>query len=90
MSEKIYPKGIFIKKPENTPDFVLGRMGVKTEDFINFLHEHTKANGFCDFDLLQGDKGPYLVLNTYKKEEPKDEPTVQMGVDDEDPANLPF
>ncbi|MBR1146658.1 hypothetical protein [Bradyrhizobium sp. AUGA SZCCT0431] len=84
MSEKIYAKGVFIKKPENAPEFVLGRVGINYHDFVAFLEEHTKANGWCDFDLLNGDKGPYLVLNTFVPK-PKDEPREEAPADDQIP-----
>lgn len=85
MADKIYAKGVNIKKPENAPAFVLGRVGIKTEDFVAFLEEHTKANGWCDLDLLQGDNGPYLVLNTYV---PKQK--VEKASDDDVSSSIPF
>ena len=82
MSEKIYPKGVSMKKPENAPAFVLARVGINT------------ANGWCDFDLLNGDKGPYLVLNTYvpkaKEEATTTHDDIEPLKDAINPDDIPF
>lgn len=76
MSEKIYPKGIMIFKPrDNAPDFVKGQMVITPNELVTFLktvEEHKteyKGNVQFKFDLLDGNKGLYLALNTYKKSE---------------------
>ena len=70
MSEKIYPKGLYVNKPrEGSPDFVKGRMSIKVAD----LHEWLNANqglandkGYINLDILNGKEDYYCVVNTYK------------------------
>lgn len=71
---KIYPKGIFINKPrEGAPDFVRGSISIKSVEALEFIKEHTNPSGYVNLDILKGEKGSYLVLNDYKKEEKKEE-----------------
>lgn len=71
---KIYPKGIYFNKPrDGAPDFVRGSISIKSVDAIKFIEEHTNSSGYVNLDILKGEKGLYLVLNDYKKEEKKEE-----------------
>ena len=86
MSDNIYPKGFFIKPAhEKAPDFVRGRVSVKIEDFNNFLKEHGNSDGWCNFQLLNGDKGLYLKLDTWQPEKQTQAPSESKDDDD-----LPF
>lgn len=84
MSETIYPKGLFYNDPkEGAPDFVKGRISIKTEDFTAFLKEHTNEKGYVNLQVLAGDKGTYLKLDTWK---PDSKPAGKK----EDDEDLPF
>ena len=55
---------------EKSPDFVKGKVSVHPQEFIAFLKEHAEyvnEKGYFSFNLLDGSKGLYLVLDTYKK-----------------------
>ena len=39
--EKIYAKGLFVKRNEKAPEFVVCSLSFKTDDFIQFLKENT-------------------------------------------------
>ena len=67
MSDAIYPKGMFIKRRPNSPDFVIGKLSVKMEDFIQFANEH-ENNGWLNFDVKKkkSDGSPYIELDTWK------------------------
>lgn len=71
MDEKIYPKGFNIFPPrEGAPAFVKGKISIEPHAFVAFLKEHGQYlndKGYFSFDLLQGDKGLYCRLDTYKK-----------------------
>lgn len=74
MAEKVFAKGLYGKQPrENAPDFVVGSVSVKVEDFIPFLHANVNEKGYVNIDLLKGKEGKLnCVLNEYglkKKEE---------------------
>lgn len=93
MSEKIYPKGIItFLKNEKQPDFVLGSMVITPNDLFTWLKENesllTEYNGKkqMKFQVLNGDKGIYFVVDTFK-------PTVKTETAKEeknDFQDLPF
>jgi len=71
MADKIFTKGLVVKVPENKPDFVIARLGIKVDEFMDFLEANVKNNGWVDIDLLMGrENKPYGALNTYKPEKP--------------------
>ena len=87
--KKIYPKGIRTFAPrEEAPDFVLGTMIITLNDFITFAKENpdllTEYEGKKQLkcQMLSGDNGPYLTVDTWKpegkrkakKQEPAEEP----------------
>jgi hypothetical protein len=74
--EKIYVKGMMIlKKNDNAPDFVLGRVVITPKMLMEFLKEYDQysseynGNKQWSLNLLRGKESPYLTLDTYKKQE---------------------
>lgn len=67
MAEKTFAKGFYGNKPaQGAPDFVVGRLSLKSEDAIEFIKAHTNEKGYCNIDILEGKEGKLnLVLNTY-------------------------
>lgn len=87
---KVYPKGFYIGEPKETaPDFVKGRISVKVEEFTAFLNEHANDAGYVNLDLLEGQKGLYSTLNTWKPKESNAQKTVAAPATSEDDG-LPF
>lgn len=68
MAEKTYAKGLYGKKPrQGAPDFVLGSISVKVEDFIPFLHANVNEAGYVNIDILSGKEDKLnCVLNEWK------------------------
>ena len=66
--EKIYAKGLFAKRNERAPEFVICGLSVKTDDFIQFLKENTNDKGYVNLQILKSkDKGTlYAVLDTFE------------------------
>lgn len=61
---------MIVKPPrENAPDFVKGHLAFKTEEFVKFLEEHTKPDGWVNVDLLlkKDGEGMYGALNAWVK-----------------------
>ena len=92
MSEKIYPKGIItFPKNEKQPDFVLGSMVITPNDLFAWLKENesllTDYNGKkqMKFQVLNGDKGVYFVVDTFKPT--TQQTTVKATIEDD---SLPF
>ena len=73
MSDTIYVKGVRIFTPhEKAPDFVKGSVIITPNELFQFLKEQeenfTEYNGQKQLrcQLLEGDKGLYLSVDTYK------------------------
>lgn len=74
--EKIYPKGIIVfGKLDKAPDFVKGTLIITPADLVQWLHDNqqlcTDYQGKMQIKLqiLEGNKGLYLVVDNYKKED---------------------
>ena len=78
--ETVFADGmLFNRKHENAPDFVLGSVSFKADDFIAFLQKHKKADGWVNVDMLKpkdADKKPYFKLNTWEKPADASNPVV--------------
>ena len=66
--EKNYAKGLFAKRNEKAPEFVVCSLSFKTDDFIQFLRENTNEKGYVNLQVLKSkDKGTlYAVLDTFE------------------------
>lgn len=93
--EKKYIDGFFVNQPrDNAPEFVLGQISIRAEQFVNFLKENVNEKGYVRIDLLRSKNGDvYAKLNEFKataEQEEKlpiieEEVTEVMNVED-----LPF
>ena len=65
--EKIYAKGLFVKRNEKAPEFVVCSLSIKTDEFIQFLRENTNEKGYVNLQVLKSkEKGTlYAVLDTF-------------------------
>mgnify|MGYP003443094076 FL=1 len=81
--EKTFAEGMIAKKPsEKAPDFIKANISIKTAEFITFLNNHTKADGWINLDVKEGKSGKwYVELNEWKKSENVKE--VFEGIPDE-------
>ena len=68
--ESILVDGLICKpKNEKLPDFYLGHLSVKVEQFKNFLDNHNN-NGWVNIDIMRSKKGnAYARLNTFGQKE---------------------
>jgi hypothetical protein len=78
---KIYPKGIMtFPKNQNAPDFVLGSMVITPNQLMAWLRENEalmteyKGEKQLRLQVLNGNKGMYLVVDTYKPKTSNDDP----------------
>ncbi len=86
MENKIFADGFIFKRPDNTPDFIVGKVSVKVDEAIKFLKTHTK-NGWVNMGIKRAKSGKfYMELDTW---EPKQQ-TVKEGNGFEDSNDLPF
>ena len=66
--EKIHAKGLFAKRNEKAPEFVICGLSFKTDDFIQFLKENTNGKGYVNLKVLKSkDKGTlYAEVDTFE------------------------
>jgi hypothetical protein len=91
MSETIYPKGIRVFKPhDNAPDFVKGTVIITMNELFTFCKENENllseynGNKQLKCQLLDGDKGMYMSVDTWK---PEQQPATTIDTPSE-PATL--
>ena len=65
--ENFYAKGLFAKRNEKTPEFVVCSLSFKTDEFIQFLKENTNDKGYVNLQVLKSkDKGSlYAAVDTF-------------------------
>ena len=96
--EKFYAKGLFAKRNEKAPEFVVCSLSFITDEFMQFLKENTNDKGYVNLQVLKSrEKGTiYAILDTF---EPKTSstPTQEKKVVKNDPfqngnsdGDLPF
>ena len=98
--EKIHAEGLFAKRNEKAPEFVICHLSVKTDDFIQFLKENTNEKGYVNLQVLRSkDKGTlYAVVDTFEPKTSTASTQVKKAVKtkDSDPfqngnsGDLPF
>lgn len=79
MSDIVFADGLIVKMPsEKAPDFVMGKLSFKLEEFIPFLQANAK-DGWVNLDLLVGKSGkPYAKLDDFKPEK-REAPTRNVS-----------
>ena len=101
MEEKKYAKGLFVKRNEKAPEFVVCSLSIKTDDFIQFLRENTNDKGYVNLQVLKSkDKGSlYAIVDTFtpKTDNVSTEPKKSVKTKESDPfkngnsdGDLPF
>lgn len=93
---KIFANGIIFKRPQNAPDYVIGSLSVKVEEFIGFLKE--QGGEWVNLKIMESKGGkPYIELDTWKPKQRTESSygRSKTGVapEDIDPAtdeSLPF
>jgi hypothetical protein len=57
---KQFCAGLIVKPPRETaPSFVKGSLSGKVAEFIPFLEEHAKGDGWVNIDLKEGKSGKW-------------------------------
>lgn len=98
--EKIFADGFSFKRGENAPDFVVGRLSMKSDEAVAFIRQHDK-NGWVNLNIKTARSGNhYVELDTYEPKKgggkPQEEPTPKVKQapkqvePEEDGDELPF
>lgn len=104
MSEqRVYPKGIYFNSPhEKAPQFIVGKISVNVEKFIECIKENKQYinKGYLNLDVLKkkvpDEYGKYnLQIDTWassgnKEDIPMKEESEEKEIDVEDLSNIPF
>ena len=63
-----YVKGMFAKRNEKAPDFVVCSISLKIDEFAKFVKENKNDKGYLNVQVLKSkDKGTlYAVLDTFE------------------------
>ena len=101
-TEKIYPKGIMcFPKHASAPSFVIGTVVITPNELFKWLKENEsllteyKGEKQIKLQMLTGSKGPYMVVDTYKKDSQTESAPEMKGNDFDGTSNgssdsLPF
>jgi hypothetical protein len=91
--DTIYATGLFAKRGEGAPDYVICTTTYKVDEFIEFLKQHKDSEGYTRVDILLAKDGKkmYGKLNTFKskKQMPNNAIPVKRAEDDQD-EDVPF
>jgi hypothetical protein len=89
--ETVFADGMIFKIKDNQPNFVIGNISVKVEDFIKFLNENAK-DGWVNLQVLKSKGGkPYTKLDTWEPKTPQSDNVATNFKDDDSQENsLPF
>ena len=100
MEEKKYAKGLFVKRNEKAPEFVICNLSLKADDFTQFLKENTNEKGYVNLQVLRSkDKGTlYAEVDTFEPKASTASTEVKKSVktqesdpfQNEDNGDLPF
>jgi hypothetical protein len=64
--EKIFADGFSFKRSEKAPDFVVGRLSLKTDEAVAFIRQHEKG-GWVNLNIKTARSGNhYIELDTYE------------------------
>jgi hypothetical protein len=68
-NNKTFADGFTFKRSDNAPDFVVGKLALKTDEAMKFINSHTK-NGWLNLDIKKAKSGKfYIELDNYIKEQ---------------------
>jgi hypothetical protein len=86
MADKTFIKGLIYKLPHaNAPEFVKGKLSIKSEELIGFIKEQNSE--WINIDLkISKDNKPYAELDTWKP----DSNRTATPPPQEDNADLPW
>lgn len=80
--EKVFAKGLIFKRNEKAPDWVIGNLSIKADEFSQFL-DWNKSNGWLNLSIKKAGSGKFYVeLDTYTKDN-NSAPTNSVSKDDD-------
>jgi hypothetical protein len=91
-SQPIFPKGIRINESHpKAPKFVKGNIGIKVDEFVEWLQENQNEKGWVNLDLQESRKGTlYMKINTYARDKSAERKEEAENVDIEEAPDIPI
>ena len=91
METKKYAQGLFVKRNDKAPDFVVCSLSIKAEEFNQFLEENVNEKGYVNLQVLKSkDKGTlYAVLDTFEPKASTVSTDVKKAVKTQTPDPFP-
>ena len=72
MEDKIFATGIYFKRADNAPDFVIGKLSVQADRFAEFAQQHKNEGGYLNLDIKKSKGGKFYVeLDTWQPKKPE-------------------
>lgn len=89
MADKVFAKGFFFNRGENSPSFVVGNLSINEKEAIEFIKENSK-DGKVRLSIKESKGGKfYLELDTYVKKAQVVNPNEDVAISD-GLSDLPF
>ena len=94
MAEKIFVDGLFVKRADKAPDFVIANLSFNVDKFAKFIELQDKQNGWVNIDLKKSKTGSmYAEVNTWKPNKVTNAPQENIPVIEDgevDIKDIPF
>lgn len=75
--DKIFADGMLFKRRDNAPEWVLGSISIKVDDFTKFC-EDNQDRGWVNLEVKMSKAGkPYVELDTWKPEKQDGAPATE-------------
>ena len=66
--DKIFAKGVYFKRNDNAPEFVVGQISIKASEAIQFIQENENKSGYVNLDIKKSREGKhYIELNQFEQ-----------------------
>jgi len=88
MADPIFVDGMIVKKNERQPDYVIGKLSLRTAQLIQWMQSHDDGSGWINVELKTSQNGKhYAQLDTWKPQQQQAPQPPPPRIDDDD---IPF
>lgn len=85
-----FAEGLYFKKNDNAPDFIVGKLSINWEQFSKWAREERKkGDDWANLEIKQAKSGKYYISVDTWKPEKKENPEMESSFTDTE-DNLPF
>jgi hypothetical protein len=85
--DKVFANGFIFKRNDNAPDWAIGKVSIKVDEFEEFIKEH-QSRGWLNLEVKRSKGGKfYAELDTF---EPQGQAAQNTAPSDVKTTDLPF